>query len=546
MAIMPASAMAVVTDAPTIVDLTSATHPDSATWYSDAYPTFSWSASAPANTSGYFRSFDQNAISDPDASASPIPEPAATYAAPADGTWYFHVSAADLNGFAGVTTTRQVLIDTTAPVTELSGSDDLWHNTDLPFTVVSNDPQYPDASGVTQFDADVYLNGEYLGGGLLHFTIENGHVDWTDVFPCTIADGIWQFGLHATDGAGNAEAAQFITAKIDTTAPQVELAGVTDGGVYATDQVAVLTATDILGARPVLDSRALHLTQSAARAVPALREAGLTSGVDSVDWRPFGATGWTSTDGATATIPISAAAEGSQVFEYRARDKIGNVGDPKRFVVLIDKTGPIVTATGADAAWHRGVVNVALSATDAQAHPQNSAKAPERLLGLAPSSDSVKDVEYREGAQAWTTVAGSTAAVRVTSNGVHTFQYRAHDNAGNVSQTGTFTVKIDTVKPVVTCITNTVASQRSVAKLQYRLADNLSKALNCRLVITQYGVTKAVYQLGSKPTGKTLVALMTVNLKPQYYYWRVVARDAAGNERWGIHHMLIVASRQLR
>jgi hypothetical protein len=248
----------------------------------------------------------------------------------------------------------------------------------------------------------------------------------------------------------------------------------------------------------------------------------------------------------TYTGAFDVSAEGPHWVTYWSVDLVGNAESAQTGYVNIDTSAPAATPSGCDAAWHRHSVPVTITATDLMPSQTQTRANTDALGQPMPTTSGVKNIQYREGTRPWATVAGERARFTVAANGYHVFQYRVADNAGNVSQVRTFPVKIDTVKPVVTCINNTVVSQGGVTRLQYKLADNLSKTLSCRLVITQYGVTKAVYQLGSKPTGKTLVALMTANLRPQYYYWRVVARDAAGNERWGIHHVLIVASRQLR
>lgn len=235
---------------------------------------------------------------------------------------------------------------------------------------------------------------------------------------------------------------------------------------------------------------------------------------------------------------IHVTGDGWHSVSYWSVDAAGNIEDSHVGYVGIDAAAPVVTVTGVDSRWHRTVVAATITATEIAAETPGLGKpAP------APGSG-VKQVQFREGDGKWVTVDGDTAHVRVTKTGVHTFQYRAEDNLGNVSAPKSFTIKFDTVKPHVTCITNTVVRQGDVAKLSYRLSDNLSTSLACKVVITQYGKTKAVTQLGSKPVGKRLVASVRATLRPQWYYWRVVARDAAGNEYWGSHRFLII-SRQL-
>jgi cytochrome c len=98
-----------------------------------------------------------------------------------------------------------------------------------------------------------------------------------------------------------------------------------------------------------------------------------------------------------------------------------------------DETPPTVSATldpaqpNGDNGWYTTPVSVTLAAQD--------------------DSEGAVTTEYRLDSGEWTAYAG---AVVVTGDGEHTLQYRATDAAGNVSEVGSVSVKIDANGPDVT------------------------------------------------------------------------------------------------
>ena len=95
--------------APPIATLTSSTHPVEATWYASNLPKLAWTASDLSGITGYSYLIDHVATTLPDA----VSEGTATtksYAALADGLWYFHVRARNGAGLWGATRTRAVRI----------------------------------------------------------------------------------------------------------------------------------------------------------------------------------------------------------------------------------------------------------------------------------------------------------------------------------------------------------------------------------------------------------------------------------------------------
>jgi hypothetical protein len=394
-------------------------------------------------------------------------------------------------GHIEVAQTGHVNIDLTKPTTTPGGLTDAstWSNGTQTVTLTADD-------------------GSGTGVDGTYYTIDGGGQQ-TYGAPFDIsAEGPHTIVYWSVDKAGNTEDANTGHVNVDLTKPVTTADGLDDGTVWTNAaRTVTLSAGDGTG------SGVAHTYYTIDGAGPQLYDGSFT-----IDW------------------------DGTHTVTFWSVDAAGNVEDATTDHVSFDGTVPTASAEGYDAAWHRHSVAVTLRAFDLAI-----ATNVQSGLGLpALPSSGVKHIQYRDGLGPWVTVGSDTVPVNVTTSAIHNYQYRAEDNAGNVSQVGTFTVKVDTVKPKVACITNSVIRQGQVARLRYRLADNLSTKLNCRLVITQYGKIKAVYPLGIKPVNTTLLATVRCGLKAQPYYWRVVARDAAGNERWGIHHLFIIAPRQLR
>jgi DNA-binding beta-propeller fold protein YncE len=85
------------------------------------------------------------------------------------------------------------------------------------------------------------------------------------------------------------------------------------------------------------------------------------SGVKQIRYR-VGSGGWTTIEGARASVDVSH--EGETQLEFAARDNAGNTSAAQTVDVKLDKTAPQVNCEGADGAWHRSDVSVACSGSD--------------------------------------------------------------------------------------------------------------------------------------------------------------------------------------
>jgi hypothetical protein len=130
------------TTAPSTPEITSTTHTES-TWSLSKTPEFAWDEPTDdTSISGYYYIFDQETdtevtssglwTDDISISMSALPVMTEEPVDIPDGTWYFHLVAKDELGHISETDTYEILIDTTAPYTELELPEDMES---APFTI---------------------------------------------------------------------------------------------------------------------------------------------------------------------------------------------------------------------------------------------------------------------------------------------------------------------------------------------------------------------------------------------------------------------------
>jgi peptidoglycan/xylan/chitin deacetylase (PgdA/CDA1 family) len=112
--------------------------------------------------------------------------------------------------------------------------------------------------------------------------------------------------------------------------------------------------------------------------------------------------------------------EGAATLTFHAVDGVGNIEADQTISLLIDKTPPVSTLSGADDSWHSGPVTLSLSAVDS-------------AIGTDyPDGSGVHSVWYRiDGNPAVETPGAGPVSITVDSDGAHYVTYWATDNAGN-------------------------------------------------------------------------------------------------------------------
>lgn len=135
-----------------------------------------------------------------------------------------------------------------------------------------------------------------------------------------------------------------------------------------------------------------------------------------------------STDQGTTWIPysqpVSFSEDGEYTVLYRSVNGAGRVEDPNTLLFNIDKTAP-QTNDNAPSDWVNREASISLAATD-------------ETSGVQTTRYSVNGSGYNEGNQ-----------LNISSEGVHSILYNSIDNAGNLEEEKSATVKIDLTPPVV-------------------------------------------------------------------------------------------------
>ena len=223
---------------------------------------------------------------------------AAAYSGLADGVWYFHVRAVDTAGAAGPTATRAVRIDTTAPVTGVSG-------------LASNDH-----SGWSNRAVTVTLDPSDAGSGVAdtYYTVDGTRHTYGSPFQVS-GTGSHAVTYWSVDAAGNTGAPRTGYVNIDTTAP--------------------VTTDD---APPGWVNHRVTVTL-----VPTDTGSGMSGGLAGT---------WHRLDGAARIVAgtsVTVSGTGIHALTYYSRDAAGNVETTRSVLVRIDTVRPVTLARPAAA-----------------------------------------------------------------------------------------------------------------------------------------------------------------------------------------------------
>jgi Bacterial Ig domain/Bacterial Ig-like domain len=184
-------------------------------------------------------------------------------------------------------------------------------------------------------------------------------------------------------------------------------------------------------------------------------------------------------------------------------------------VVYADSTAPTVTVTavtptpGATGYNTASPVTVSLAASDA--------------------GSGVASITYTVDSGSPVTVAATTANVTVTGEGTHTVSYRATDNAGNDSATGSQVVRIDTVAPNAPAVTSYAAVVNQANQTAVTVSGTAEAGATVTVQTTDgtRTVTRTTTAAADGTWSVTGLDLSTLADGPISY--RVLGTDAAGN-----------------
>ena len=432
----------------------------------------------------------------------------ASLAAPTDppdqlgGVVTFSTGAPDVLGSVEVIFTRTAILsaankydDTTPPVTTATVTPTPvptpfggWNNSAVTVTLHATDPG---GSGVSQI---MYSVGP---GPFVTVRGDTATVTFDSAVMTTV-------NYHAHDNAGNIEMGQSLPIRIDTTPP--------------TANAMAWGGNDVNGQRwwnagPGSVMVNISAPDECAPNVPC-------SGTKRIWYALNGASPMSvdvSSNSPATSVAVSA--EGATTVTYYAEDNVGNIGTTNTFVVNIDKTKPVTTATVSPTptgGWTKGPVTVTFHATDA-------------------GGSGVSQIMYGVGPE-WFTVPGDTATVTLDSAIMATVTYHAHDNAGNKGDDKSVLVQIDNAAPTVTVMTPPARFVDSLGN-NWWIANPLMVGLNandgCAPNVPCSGTKQIWYSMSgaqpmpltSAPTGFINLQVSSEGTTAVTYY----AEDNAGN-----------------
>ena len=234
---------------------------------------------------------------------------------------------------------------------------------------------------------------------------------------------------------------------------------------------------------------------------------------------------WTRGTRLVVAAPASHANDGVHTLRYRSSDYAGNVEQPDTCQVKIDTTPPVTTVSGPIGRWCDKPVTLSFTAKD--------------------SGSGVAYTQVKLDRGPWMKAAALTvpAPSDHSGDGVHTIRYRSADNAGNLEQSRTCSVSIDTSAPRPVANWAATALHGKRASLRYYIADRRPGSPTATVTVEVRRLAgRLVRKLveRSVPVDRRLEASFTCHLARGRYRFFVFARDAAGNAQ------SVVASNTLR
>ncbi|PFG39146.1 glucose/arabinose dehydrogenase [Georgenia soli] len=227
----------------------------------------------------------------------------------------------------------------------------------------------------------------------------------------------------------------------------------------------------------------------------------------SPDAEPFATANVSSGDWSDVDAAVTAFPEGSGTVYVTSTggvelDRLTFVGAGVTDVTAPEVSHTVTPEADGENGWHvTGPVTVQLAASD---------------------NGQLTSVEYSlDGGATWTNVrnsrTGAVSPVRLTADGVHELTYRATDSGGNVSESGSVTVSIDTVAPEL--------SVSGIEEKAYGSADVVELAVDATDATS--GIAEVTAQIDGEAVEVGRIDLATLALGE--HTLTVTATDAAGH-----------------
>ncbi|MBB2274076.1 Ig-like domain-containing protein [Escherichia sp. 94.0001] len=271
-----------------------------------------------------------------------------------------------------------------------------------------------------------------IDGGVTWSTLTVTGTTWRYNDSRTLTDGNYLYQVRVIDAAGNVGATDSQNVVIDTTAPDPAVKTIaisaitTDTGLITNDFVTSDTTLAVSGT--------LGAPLSAGEFAQISIDGGTT-------WQNLAVNGltWTYLDGRTLT-------DGNYNYQVRVIDTAGNIGATASQIVTVDTTAPLASKTIVIA----GISDdTGLSSSDFVT--RDTTLTVRGTLGAALAADERAQISL-DGGVTWTTLtvigtSWSYADSRTLTDGTWNYTVRVVDLAGNVGQTATQNVVVDTISP---------------------------------------------------------------------------------------------------
>jgi hypothetical protein len=483
--------------APSVLSLTSSSHPDPDQWWPEAGVALAWSSSDPAATAGYSWAFDASPTTVPDDTVDTT-DTILNLPGQADGTHYFHVKARSVGGVWGTTEHRRVRIDTTTPaVFDMTSSshpsEDAWYGaTTASFS-------WGASGGPSGLSYSWSL--DQSPGGTPDATVDGSS---PGAVVSGVGEGTWYFHVKAHSGAGLWSGTITRRVRVDSLPPSVT-------GLVCSpqaDETSWYAANDV------------RFTWSST-------DGG--SGVTGYSWvvdQSATTDADTSVDGAVAEATRNDLADGVWYVHVRAVDAAGHWSPTTHRRIQIDTAGPsmvsLTSPTHPDDGtwWDRTSVTLEWAAADSGSGVTGYSW----VLDQTPSTTPDETVD---GGGGGTTIAG-------VADGEWWAHVRCRDGAGTWSATLHRRIRIDATGPVVSGLASTT---HPVESRWYR-ATTASFTWSATDAVGVAGYLWAIDQdpatvPGGDPLGTP--SMQVPGLTDGVWYFHVRGRDGLGHEGVTVH-----------
>ncbi|HBB9694733.1 TPA: Ig-like domain-containing protein [Escherichia coli] len=271
-----------------------------------------------------------------------------------------------------------------------------------------------------------------IDGGVTWSTLTVTGTTWRYNDSRTLTDGNYLYQVRVIDAAGNVGATDSQNVVIDTTAPDPAVKTITISAI--TTDTGLITNDFVTSDTTLAVSGTLGAALSAGEFAQISIDGGTT-------WQNLAVNGltWTYLDGRTLT-------DGNYNYQVRVIDTAGNIGATASQIVTVDTTAPLASKTIVIA----GISDdTGLSSSDFVT--RDTTLTVRGTLGAALAADERAQISL-DGGVTWTTLtvigtSWSYADGRTLTDGTWNYTVRVVDLAGNVGQTATRNVVVDTISP---------------------------------------------------------------------------------------------------